>query len=112
MSVPTQTQYRPSGTTATDIANSVEAGIREGAVRAGDHLSPGPQLAAELGVSPATVASAYRMLRERGMVTTQERSRTRVATRPPLVPSTTIPVPDSVRDLQSGNPDPALLPWL
>jgi len=106
------TQYRPTGTTATDIANSVEAGIREGALRAGDTLSSVRLLAAELGVSPATVASAYRVLRERGMVTTQERSRTRIATRPPLVAPTTIPVPDSVRDLSSGNPDPALLPSL
>jgi DNA-binding transcriptional MocR family regulator len=110
MTVPLQ--YRPAGATATEIANSVEVGIREGDLRAGDTLSPVRQLAAELNVSPATVASAYRILRERGMVTTQERSRTRIAARPPLMARMTIPVPDSVRDLASGNPDPALLPSL
>jgi DNA-binding transcriptional MocR family regulator len=72
------------------------------------------ELAADLGVNPNTVAAAYRTLRERGVIETAGRRGSRV--RP--APATTgrdhirVDVPEGVRDVSSGNPDPALLPPL
>ena len=78
------------------------------------------ELAGKLGTSPATVNSAYRTLRERGLIVAEGRRGTRVAWRPPLrTPLRPAPVPTSpgaspsgVRDLTIGLPDLALLPPL
>jgi DNA-binding transcriptional MocR family regulator len=72
------------------------------------------ELAVELGVNPNTVAAAYRTLRERGVIETAGRRGSRVRS----APATTgrdrirVEVPEGVRDVSSGNPDPALLPPL
>lgn len=72
------------------------------------------ELAVELGVNPNTVAAAYRILRERGVIETAGRRGSRV--RP--MPATTgrdhmrVDAPAGARDVSSGNPDPALLPAL
>lgn len=68
-------------------------------------------LAAELGVSPTTVAAAFRDLRSRGLVVTRARSGAFVSWRPPVARAWSFaPPPKGVRDLASGNPDPGLLP--
>jgi DNA-binding transcriptional MocR family regulator len=90
--------------------DSVEEGVERGALRPGDGLPPVRALAAELGVSPATVAAAYRDLRARGVTSNQPRRGVRIAHRPPLAASQVSAVPDGVADLAQGNPDPALLP--
>jgi DNA-binding transcriptional MocR family regulator len=100
------------GRTANQIAASVEAGIRDGRLAPGGRLPPIRGLAAALGVSPMTVASAYRDLRRRGLLVAAGRRGTRVADRPPLPVRTRIFVPPGTRDLASGNPDPDLLPPL
>jgi len=70
-------------------------------------------LASELGVSPTTVAAAFRSLRGRGLVVTRSRSGVQVSWRPPVAGAWAgIVVPAGTRDLASGNPDPALLPDL
>ncbi|HKO55852.1 MAG TPA: GntR family transcriptional regulator, partial [Thermoanaerobaculia bacterium] len=56
------------GDTAVKITRSIEEAIAAGKVGAGENLPPVRALAAELRVSPATVAAAYRMLQERGLL--------------------------------------------
>jgi DNA-binding transcriptional MocR family regulator len=106
-----------TGKTAREIASSAEAAIREGLLDSGDPLPTVRSLATSLGASPATVNSAYRILRERGLVIANGRRGTRVAHRPPLrtpMRPAAVPVPrqDGLRDLSIGLPDPALLPSL
>ena len=72
-------------------------------------------LAAALAVSPATVNSAYRVLRQRGLIIAEGRRGTRVAPRPalraPQQPARVAPAAvERVRDLTIGLPDPALVP--
>lgn len=109
----TQSQYRISGRGAIEIEASIERGIGEGALPPGSALPAVRTLAADLGVSPTTVAAAFKSLRSRGLVVTRARSGVRVSWRPPIagawLGST---VPAGVRDLAGGNPDPALLPDL
>jgi DNA-binding transcriptional MocR family regulator len=106
-------QYTLSGSSASEIAASVEATVAAGALAPGAALPSVRRLAAELAVSPTTVAAALAELRRRGVVVSRPRSGTRVAERPPLRPARAAwPVPESARDLITGSPDPALLPDL
>lgn len=93
----------------------MEAGLRRGALTAGQPLPSVRELAAALGLSPATVAAAYKGLRQRGIVETAGRNGTRIRHRPPVAPtraSRRLPVPPGVLDLSAGEPDPRLLPRL
>ncbi|MFC7545470.1 aminotransferase class I/II-fold pyridoxal phosphate-dependent enzyme [Plantactinospora sp. GCM10030261] len=107
-------RYQLTGTTALGISASVETGIRTGALPPGAALPAVRALAAELAVSPATVARAYQVLRQRGLVETAGRNGTRVRHRPAVVATRSAgpPVPPGVRDLSAGEPDPRLLPPL
>ncbi|WP_203929392.1 aminotransferase class I/II-fold pyridoxal phosphate-dependent enzyme [Virgisporangium ochraceum] len=104
--------YQFQGSTAAGISVSVEFALTHGHLAPGDSLPPVRQLAGELGVSPNTVAAAYRQLRDRGLVETAGRNGTRVRHRPPLSarlaakPS----VPAGLVDLSAGEPDTDLLP--
>ncbi len=91
---------------------SVERAIHQQQVAPGDPLPTVRVLAEILGVSPATVSSAYRTLRERGLIVTRGRRGTQVAGRPPLAARAPAPLPSGVIDLADGNPDPQLLPDL
>ena len=97
------------GDSAVNIASSVEHAVNSGRAAAGEQLPPVRSVAASLGVSPATVAAAWRLLRDRGIVIADGRRGTRIrptpAPRPPA-----LPLPPHTRDLAEGNPDPALLP--
>lgn len=103
-------QYTGSG--AESIAASVEESISHGALSPGDALPPIRELAGRLGVNANTVAAAYRLLRDRGAVEASGRRGTRVRHRPATTPRSLmgLQVPAGVRDLSTGNPDPALLP--
>lgn len=107
------TQYRIAGEGAGEIAASIERGIATGELRPGETLPAVRTLATKLGVSPTTVAAAFKDLRSRGLVVTRARSGAQVSWRPPLgAPMPGAQVPEGVRDLASGNPDPKLLPDL
>jgi DNA-binding transcriptional MocR family regulator len=101
-----------AGRRAGEISANVEDAIRAGRLAPGEPLPPVRRLAEHLGVSPTTVAAAYRDLQVRGLVTSSGRRGTRVSPRPPLSQTTPALVPPGSRDLASGNPDPSLLPDL
>ncbi|MBO0517936.1 GntR family transcriptional regulator, partial [Streptomyces beijiangensis] len=75
-------QYAISGTTAKGIASSVEQVVAEGGLGPGEALPPVRRLADELGVGAGTVATAYKELRQRGIVVTRGRGGTVVAQAP------------------------------
>ena len=105
-------QYKISGATASTIAHSIEAGIRDGRLGSGALVPPVRTLATTLAVSPSTVAAAYRALTHRGLLQSQGRRGTRVRHRPPLPTRAAPAVPAHARDLANGSPNAALLPDL
>ncbi|MFJ8010516.1 aminotransferase class I/II-fold pyridoxal phosphate-dependent enzyme [Streptomyces fagopyri] len=107
-------EYRIEGRRAADIAASVERAVGAGALEPGQLLPPMRELATQLGVNPHTVAAAYRVLRERGVIETDGRRGSRVRSKPVTTGREYIrvEVPDGVRNLVDGNPDRALLPSL
>ena len=86
-----------------------EAAIRDGRLPPGERLPTIRALSGTLGVSAATVASAFRTLQQRGLVVSDGRRGSRVTHRMlhPVRPSLDT---RGVRNLHDGNPDPALLP--
>ncbi|WP_327268237.1 aminotransferase class I/II-fold pyridoxal phosphate-dependent enzyme [Streptomyces sp. NBC_01218] len=107
-------EYAITGGRAADIAASVERGVSSGALLPGVALPPMRELAVELGVNPNTVAAAYRILRERGLIETDGRRGSHVRAKPATLAREAIrtELPPGVRDIATGNPDPALLPSL
>jgi len=92
------------------VVDSVERAVRDGRAAPGDVLPSVRALAAQLRISPATVAAAYRDLRIRGILTSEVGKHTRISPRPPLVNRTAGTVPAGARDLSDGNPDPKFMP--
>jgi len=105
-------QYFRSVESAHGIVAAVERAVADHRVLPGDQLPTVRQLADQLQVSPSTVATAYRTLANRGIVTGRGRQGTRVSAGPALPARPTPVVPAGVRNLAHGNPDPALLPPL
>lgn len=100
------------------IAGAFARAVRAGELRPGDRLPTVREVAAELGVSPATVSAAWQALRRTGLVVSRGRSGTFVDADPRawLTPRQLGLVgasPDGLRlDLSRGTPDPELLPSL
>ncbi|WP_078894734.1 aminotransferase class I/II-fold pyridoxal phosphate-dependent enzyme [Streptomyces sp. NRRL S-1022] len=107
-------EYRIEGRGAAEIAAGVERAVGAGELRPGRPLPPMRELAAQLGVNPNTVAAAYRILRERGVIETAGRRGSRVRPKPATTgrEELRVEVPPGGIDLSTGNPDPALLPRL
>ncbi len=101
-----------AGDSAVKIARAIEAEVRENRWQSGDVIPSVRSLAEHCGVSPATVASAIRKLRDRGVLVTDGRRGTRISPRQVARPSRPLHIPAGVRDLCTGNPDPRLLPDL
>jgi DNA-binding transcriptional MocR family regulator len=107
--------YQIDGTTSAEISASVESGVRTGELPSGAPLPAVRALADALGVSPGTVAKAYQVLRQRGVIETAGRNGTRVRPRPPVTATRAAmrpAVPPGAMDLSSGVPDLRLLPPL
>lgn len=100
-----------TGRRSRDIVSGLEQAIGHGKLQPGQALPSVRALAAELGVSPATVAAAYRMLGQRGAV--EVRSKRTVVRMPPVqtvIDRWWIHRPASAKMLSLSLPDPQLLP--
>ncbi|MFJ9740931.1 aminotransferase class I/II-fold pyridoxal phosphate-dependent enzyme [Streptomyces sp. NPDC101166] len=106
--------YPFTGRRAAEISASIEQAVGAGELEPGQLLPPMRELADLLGVNPNTVAAAYRTLRERGVIETDGRRGSRVRAKPATTGREFIrvEVPEGVRDVSTGNPDPTLLPAL
>lgn len=98
-----------AGATATEIADSVRGLVERGRFSPGDALPPVRALAEQLGVNRNTVVAAYRQLAQAGTVVTRGRGGTLVAGAS-RVPQEGFAPGTVLRDLGTGNPDPALIP--
>ncbi len=106
-------QYRIRADSAADLVRTIEADVADGTLVPGQELPSIRRLAADVGLSPATVAAALAELRRRGLVITEQRRGTRIGEGPPIGSSRpALAVPPGARDLSLGNPDSALLPDL
>jgi len=99
------------------IAGAIARQINAGELSPGDRLPTVRDVAAELGVSPATVSAAWQALRRAGLITSRGRagSYVRSAAKPwlsPRVQGLVGYVEGSPLDLSRGTPDPDLLPEL
>jgi DNA-binding transcriptional MocR family regulator len=106
------TRVSIKGGTVAELAESIELAVHRGQLRPGDQLPTVRGLATSLGVSPVTVASAYRSLGLRGLLVANGRRGTRVRAGTGTPYLSTVPVPEGVRNLALGNPDPELVPSL
>ena len=103
-------QYATRARSAAELVGEIELAVGDGELAPGRRLPSVRTLAAQAGLSPSTVAAALAELRRRGLVVTDGRRGTRVATPAPAgAARAPLPVPAGARDLSRGNPDPALL---
>lgn len=100
----------PTLASARDIVQALSRAIGSGELAAGSELPSIRSLADDIGVSPGTVALAFRQLRDRGIITSGHGRRSRVSERPPIPRPMRLPLPEGVRDVSTSSPDPALLP--
>lgn len=106
-------QYRIRAAGAAELVSAIEKAVAGGELVPGQRLPSVRRLAADAGLSPATVAAGLAELRRRGVVLSEPRRGTRIGQGPPIgSPRRALPVPPGARDLSRGNPDPALLPDL
>ncbi len=107
-----------SDRTPHGIAGAFSRAIRAGELAPGDRLPTVRDVAADLGVSPATVSAAWQALRRTGLVVSRGRAGTFVRDTPtpwlsPRQRGLVGAGPDGLRlDLSRGTPDPTLLPNL
>ncbi|MFJ6429264.1 aminotransferase class I/II-fold pyridoxal phosphate-dependent enzyme [Microbacterium maritypicum] len=99
------------GSTAAEISESVRDLVERGAYGPGDQLPSVRSLAARLGVNRNTVLAAYRSLVTARIAATGGRTGTTVLG-PAQNPDEGFTPGSVLRDLGSGNPDPAHLPDL
>jgi DNA-binding transcriptional MocR family regulator len=106
-------QYRIQAGSGAELVEAVEEAVAAGELTPGERLPSVRRLAAEVGLSPGTIAASFAELRRRGIVVSEPRRAIRVGPAPPLGSSRRLlSVPQGARDLSRGNPDPALLPDL
>lgn len=99
------------GTTAAEIAESVRTLVDRGLLAPGTGLPPVRTLADQLGVNRNTAVAAYRLLSQAGVTTSHGRGGTRV-NGSAHSPQDGYAHGTVLRDIGSGNPDPARIPPL
>ncbi|WP_174564876.1 aminotransferase class I/II-fold pyridoxal phosphate-dependent enzyme [Actinomadura chibensis] len=99
-----------TGRTAGEIAASVRALADAGELVPGTPLPPVRRLADRLGVNRNTVMAAYQRLVQAGVADTRRRAGTVIADPSAAVEQDGFAAGSPLRDVGSGNPDPALLP--
>ena len=82
-----------SGAGAATISTAIETEIAQGRLVPDTKLPTVRELAASLDVSPATVAAAYRTLKQRGFVVAERARGTMVAPVPPVRVKRAAPLP-------------------
>ncbi len=100
---------RITGSTATEIAQSVRDLRDRGMLGGGDALPPVRTLAERLGVNRNTVVAAYRQLAQAGIAHTFGRGGTRIVDHSPA-PQEGFAADNVLRDVGTGNPDPGMIP--
>src|ERR1700722_16643766 len=96
-------QYRIKAGSAADLVQAIETGVASGALLSGERLPSVRRLAADVGLSPVTVAAAVAELRRRGVVLSEPRRGTRIGPGAPIgSPRAPLPVPPGAR----GPPPP------
>lgn len=100
---------RVTGTTAAEISDDIRDLIERAQVAPGSLLPPVRALAETLNVNRNTVVAAYRQLAVAGLVESRGRAGTRVLGSRPQ-PQDGYATGTVLRDVGTGNPDPALIP--
>lgn len=98
-----------TGTTAAEIATSVRELRERGVLAPGASLPPVRELAARLGVNRNTTVAAYRQLAQAGLVVSRGRAGTTLVEHD-AVAQEGYAADTVLRDVGTGNPDPALIP--
>lgn len=98
-----------TGTTAAEIATSVRELRERGVLAPGASLPPVRELAARLGVNRNTTVAAYRQLAQAGLVISRGRAGTMLVEHD-AVAQEGYAADTVLRDVGTGNPDPALIP--
>jgi DNA-binding transcriptional MocR family regulator len=97
------------GKTASEIFDNIRHLVQSGVFKPGDVLPPVRELAGKLSVNRNTVAAAYKRLVTSGLAVSQGRNGTAIKTHNTL-PALEGGDPSSpLKDISSGNPDPARL---
>ena len=105
-------RFALAGRRADDIYQAIEQAVSTGELAAGEQLPTIRALADRLKANKNTVAAAYKLLLDRGVILTDRRRGSVVASRRPEGLSFPLPLPPSatVVALHDGNPDPVFLP--
>lgn len=93
-----------------EVVDAVTAAIRGGEFGPDDVLPSVRSIAQQSQLSPGTVALAFRILRDRGIITTAHGRRARVSAQPVAQRSVDLHIPGSAVNLAVVGPDPDLLP--
>lgn len=93
-----------------EIVETIFSAVRSGELAAGAPLPSIRSIAQAAGVSPGTVALAFRTLRDRGIITTTHGRRASVSAQPTVHRTLDLRVPEGAVNLSTIGPDPELLP--
>lgn len=105
-------RFALTGRKADDIYQAIEQAVSKGDLAAGEQLPTVRALAESIRANKNTVAAAYKLLLDRGVILTDRRRGSVVAKRQPEGSNFLLPLPTSAKvvALHDGNPDPAFLP--